>query len=110
MAHSDPHNDREESKDSSHSDLRKPVTGWVSLREFAQIARVSYPTVTRWTKLKMINFTQVGGQKRIYEEEIRRFIENGTLEPDPEAHAEELKRFKDYQERRRTRNNAKSSY
>jgi len=58
--------------------------GWVSLRDFCKIADITYPTALRWTKLEMIRFTQVGGIKRIYEEEIARFIKEGTLPPNPE--------------------------
>ncbi len=57
--------------------------GWVSLRDFCKIADVTYPTALRWCKLDMIQFVQVGGTKRIYEEEIARFIQHGTLKADP---------------------------
>lgn len=59
--------------------------GWVSLRGFCGVADITYPTALRWAKLGMIQFTQVGGQKRIYEDEIARFLQFGTLPPNPEA-------------------------
>jgi hypothetical protein len=63
--------------------------GWVTLRDFSKIANVSYPTVNRWARLEMVRFVQVGGQKRVYEEEIRRFLEFGTLPGSPDKLAAE---------------------
>lgn len=63
------------------ANLRK----WMSLRQFGlTVADVTYHTVRRWMFLKMINVVRVGGTNRIYEEEIRRFLQEGTLPPDPE--------------------------
>jgi hypothetical protein len=58
--------------------------GWLSLREFCYIADITYPTGLRWCKLDMIKYIQVGGIKRVYEEEIVRFLQSGTLEANPE--------------------------
>ena len=58
--------------------------GWLSLRDFCSIADITYPTALRWCKLDMIVYTQVGGIKRIYEEEIARFLRHGTLKANPE--------------------------
>ena len=66
--------------------------GWVSLREFLKIAEVTYPTALRWCRLKMINYIQVGGTKRVYQDEIRRYLTKGTLPPDPEELAKEKDR------------------
>ena len=55
--------------------------GWITLREFALIAGVSYPTALRWAKMRMIRFNQVGGHKRVYTEEVERFKLHGTLPP-----------------------------
>lgn len=59
--------------------------GWVSLRQFCKIANISYPTALRWVKIGHIRYVQVGGIKRIYQEELARFLKEGTLPPDPEA-------------------------
>lgn len=78
--------------------------GWVSLRDFLKIADITYPTALRWCKLGMINYTQVGGTKRIYEEEIARFLREGTLKPNPEKfEAEKAKREEYRQNGLRTR-------
>ena len=66
--------------------------GWISLREFLSVADITYPTALRWCRLKMINYVQVGGTKRIYAEEIARFLKYGTLTPEPKAHADEKAR------------------
>jgi hypothetical protein len=59
-------------------------SGWVTLPEFCKVANITYPTALRWCKLDMINFVQYGGQKRIYAEEIKRFLQFGTLPPNQE--------------------------
>jgi predicted site-specific integrase-resolvase len=71
--------------------------GWVTLREFCKIADITYPTALRWAKLKQIAYVQVGGVKRVYEEEIARFIQQGTLKADPEARAELKAKREEYQ-------------
>ena len=70
--------------------------GWVSLRDFCTIADITYPTAVRWAKLDMIKYVQVGGTKRIYEEEIARFLQHGTLKPDEEKRQTEIKRREEY--------------
>jgi hypothetical protein len=73
--------------------------GWVSLRTFASnVADITYPTALRWCRLEMINFVQVGGTKRIYEEEIARFIREGTLKPHPEKLAQEKAKREEYKQ------------
>lgn len=73
--------------------------GWVSLRTFASsVADISYPTALRWCKLKMLNYQQVGGTKRVYEEEIARFIQHGTLPPDQELRQAEKDKREEYKQ------------
>lgn len=71
--------------------------GWVSLREFLKIADVTYPTALRWCHLGMIKYTQVGGVKRVFQEEIARFLREGTLPPDKVALANEKQKRIGYQ-------------
>ena len=91
---SDPNPDK--SKGSDFSSMRN--RGWVSLRDFCKIADVTYPTALRWCKLDMILFVQVGGTKRIYEEEIARFIQHGTLKADPEKRQAEKDKRTEYKQ------------
>jgi hypothetical protein len=72
--------------------------GWVTLRQFTEVADITYMTALRWCKLGMINYVQVGGQRRIYEEELARFLAYGTLPADPKAFAEEKQRRLVYKE------------
>jgi hypothetical protein len=92
------------SEQNSYAALK--ARGWVALRDFCTIADVSYPTGLKWCKLKMINFIQVGGTKRIYAEEIERFLKEGTLPPDEDLHkeakAKETARHNEYNQRRLT--------
>jgi len=50
--------------------------------------------------MEMLNYVQVGGVKRIYEEEIVRFLQFGTLPPNKEKLAAEKAKREEY------RNNA----
>src|SRR3954468_10953212 len=91
------------SDDPNPSRSRNPLAlardrGWVSLRDFCKIADVTYPTALRWCKLDMINFVQVGGVKRIYEEELARFIQHGTLKADPEKRQAEKDKRAEYKQ------------
>jgi len=72
--------------------------GWVSLRDFTKIADITYQTALRWARLEMINFKQVGGTKRIYEEEIARFLKEGTLQPNAEKLAAEKEKREEYKQ------------
>lgn len=58
--------------------------GWISLRQFAELREVTYHTVLRWIFEERVHFIQVGGQKRIYEDEIAYQIQHGTRPPNPE--------------------------
>jgi len=66
---------------------RVHTRGWVSLRDFATvIADVSYQTANVWVKLGMIKIVRIGGIRRVYENEVARFLRDGTLPPDPKTH------------------------
>lgn len=58
--------------------------GWISLRQFAELREVTYHTVLRWVFEERVHVIQVGGQKRIYEDEIAYQLTNGTRPPNPE--------------------------
>ena len=64
----------------------KSLTGrnWISLRKFGELIGKSYPTVLKMAthepvKVKAI---KIGGQYRIYEEEVRRFLTEGNAKPE----------------------------
>ena len=63
--------------------------GWVSLKQFAKVANVTYMTARRWANLEMIRTKKVGGITRIYEDELARFLRDGTLAPNKEKHQAE---------------------
>ncbi len=65
---------------SGSNDLAALATrGWVSLRQFANIAGVSYPTVCRMRDRGNIQTTQVGGIFRVNADEVKRFLRDGNL-------------------------------
>jgi hypothetical protein len=70
--------------------------GWVSLREFAKIANVTYMTARRWALLEIIRATPVGGQFRVYEDELRHFLQHGTRPGNPEKKAAWTQKRKEY--------------
>lgn len=73
------------------------VMGWVSLKDFcSKIADVSYQTGLIWCKQERIKFVQVGGMRRIYEDEIRRFLREGTLPPNEEVRRKMAQKYMDY--------------
>lgn len=60
--------------------------GWISLRQFAQIIEVSYPTVLAMQKRGEISTVKVGGLWRVYTDEVQRFLAFGNL---PQGKGEE---------------------
>ena len=52
--------------------------GYVSLNQFAKIIEVSYPTAMRMVDRGEIKVIQVGGIKRIYTDEVKRFLNEGN--------------------------------
>ncbi len=53
--------------------------GWVSLRQFANIIGVSYPTACRMRDRGEVSVVKCGGIYRIYTSELRRFMSEGNL-------------------------------
>lgn len=66
--------------------LRKIPTpddrGWIDLRQFATLMEKSYHTILKWKREGRFKSVQVGGQYRIYEDEIRYIMEHGTRNPE----------------------------
>jgi excisionase family DNA binding protein len=53
---------------------------WMTLRQFATVVRVTYQTVLRWKDTEKIQTFKVGGQFRIYQTEVDRFLREGNRE------------------------------
>lgn len=73
--------------------------GWVSLRQFLQIANITYPTGRRWVKWKMIKSVRRGHTICIMASEIKRFLEEGTLPPDESIAGPDREREKKYRDK-----------
>ena len=52
--------------------------GWVSLRRLSLIADLSYPTLLKLVNRKALLAVRIGGNYRIYESEVRRFLREGN--------------------------------
>lgn len=52
--------------------------GWVSLRQFAKIIDISYPTAMRMKDSGKVSTIRVGGIHRVYSTEVKRFLEEGN--------------------------------
>lgn len=52
--------------------------GWVSLRQFAIIIGVSYPTAMRMRDKGAVHVVRVGGVNRVYQNELKRFLKEGN--------------------------------
>lgn len=53
--------------------------GWVSLRQFAFLINVSYPTALAIKKRGEVKVVPVGGINRVYAKEVERFLIEGNL-------------------------------
>ena len=62
--------------------------GWVTLKTFATLVERDYRSVRRWAAEGRVKTIRVGGQIRIYEDEIRYILEHGTREPHKPQSAE----------------------
>ena len=61
-------------------ELAKLVSrGWVSLRQFSNIAGVSYITACHMRDRGDIVVIPVGGIYRVYSDEVKRFLKEGNL-------------------------------
>lgn len=57
--------------------------GWISLRQLATVMEVTYHSILRWAFEERFKYIEVGGQKRVYEDEVRYLLEHGTRPPNP---------------------------
>ena len=58
------------------------LRGYVSLRQFAKIIDVSYPTAVKLMKEGKVDGIKVGGITRIYANEVNRYLLEGNKEQD----------------------------
>jgi excisionase family DNA binding protein len=54
------------------------------MRQFAELMEVTYHTVLRWVHEERVHVVTVGGQRRIYQDEIEHQLRHGTRPPNPE--------------------------
>lgn len=54
--------------------------GWVSLNKAAKLLGISYPTATRLRQQGRIKTIRIGGVFRVYADELRRIMREGTNE------------------------------
>lgn len=69
---------------SSHTLPTPRSRGWITVKQFAELQGVTYRTVLRWIFEERVLVVEVGNRKRIYEDEIRYQLENGTRPPNPD--------------------------
>lgn len=67
---------------------RAASRGWVSLRQFARLIDVSYPTACRMRDRGDFRVVKVGGIYRIAFDEIRRFLRDGNIQSEPSVELE----------------------
>lgn len=53
---------------------------WITLTQLAKLEGVTYRTALKWARDGKIKTVKVGGQRRIYEDELRRFRTEGNRE------------------------------
>lgn len=53
---------------------------YVTLRQLASLLGVTYQTVLRYVREDKLHAVRVGGRYRVYEDELRRFLETGNSE------------------------------
>jgi excisionase family DNA binding protein len=71
----------DEDEDSSSTNTPEN-RGWITIRQMATILEKDYRTVRKWVAdEKRILAVKVGGQYRIYREEVDYVLQNGTREP-----------------------------
>jgi hypothetical protein len=59
--------------------------GWVSLSGFAIIADMSYPTAIKLANEGKLLAIPVGGAKRVYRQEVERFLREGNYKGGAQA-------------------------
>ena len=52
---------------------------WITIGQLSQLVGVQYRTARKYVKQKRIHATKIGGGYRIYETDLRRFLEYGNL-------------------------------
>ncbi len=57
---------------------------WLSLNRFGVLIGKSYPVVLKMVNKGQVKAIRVGGRWRIYEEEVRRFLQEGNRDPSGE--------------------------
>jgi hypothetical protein len=62
--------------------------GWVSVRQFAALMEKDYRVCLKWIRQERVRSVRVGGQIRIFEDEVRYILENGTRPPKSVDHEE----------------------
>lgn len=76
--------DPSQASDKKQTFKRKLHThGWVSLNGFAVLIGVAYPTALRMADRGDVKTIPVGGIRRVYADEVFRFLSNGNS-PDKE--------------------------
>lgn len=60
--------------------LTRLSVGWVSLNQCAKAIGVSYPTIQRLRAQGRIRITPVGGVFRVYADELKRLLTEGTAD------------------------------
>lgn len=53
---------------------------WITLKQLGRLVGVTYQSILRWKKQGKFKTVKVGGSFRIYEEELRRFLQEGNLD------------------------------
>lgn len=52
--------------------------GWINLKQFASIAGVTQQTAASWANKGYIKAIRVGRERRVYIDEVKRFLNEGN--------------------------------
>lgn len=66
-------------KEKEPAQVKLAREGWVSLSGFAEVVGISYPTALKLANQGKVVITPVGGVKRVYQEEVLRFMREGNF-------------------------------
>lgn len=80
MAASSPNTDHDLEQGLDEGTRQALTENWVTLGDLARLQRVTYRTALSWIKTGKVKAIKVGGQYRVYESEILRFIREGNRE------------------------------
>lgn len=67
-----------EMKNNANAVALLSTRGWVSLRQFATLAGVSYPTALRLAEKGEVKTVRVGAIRRVNADELHRFLKEGN--------------------------------